>query len=146
MIRWCKVPEIWCVTHVIIFHFGPLFALLSPTSPKNQNFEKMKKIPGDIIILDMCSKNYDQMMYSPWDMVRDACNYFSFWATFCPFIHYQPKKSKLKKTKKNKPGDIIILNVCTKNYDQVLYASWDMVCDRCNCYFSFWTIFSPFPP
>ena len=79
MIRWCKVPEIWCVTDVIIFHFGPIFVLLTtppspppPTnSPKNQNFEKMKKAPGDIITLQMCTKNYDQMMYGSWYMVRD---------------------------------------------------------------------------
>ena len=31
----------------------------------------MKKTPGDIIILHMCTKNYDQMMYGSWDMVRD---------------------------------------------------------------------------
>ena len=37
MIRWCIVPEIWCMTDVIIFHFGPFFALLPPNSPKNQN-------------------------------------------------------------------------------------------------------------
>ena len=28
-------------------------------NPKNQNFEKMKKIAGDIIILHKCTKNYD---------------------------------------------------------------------------------------
>ena len=26
----------------------------------------------------------------------------------------------------------------------MLYSSWDMACDRCNCYFSFWAIFCPF--
>ena len=58
------VPEIWCVTDVIvIFHFGPFFALLPPNSPKYQNFDKVKKTPGDIIILRMCAKNHDQMMY-----------------------------------------------------------------------------------
>ena len=37
------VLEIWCVTDVIvIFHFGLLFALLLPNSPKNKNFNKMK--------------------------------------------------------------------------------------------------------
>ena len=44
------------------------------------------------------------------------------------------------------PGDIIILHMCTKNYDQMMYGSWDMVRDRCNCYFSFWIIFCPFTP
>ena len=35
---------------------------------KNQNFKKMKKTPEDIIILHMCIKNFDHMMYSSWDM------------------------------------------------------------------------------
>ena len=63
----------------------------------------MKKIPGDIIILHNCTKNYDQMMYSSWDMVHDRCNcYFSFWAVFCPFTPLTTKKIKiLKKWKKH---------------------------------------------
>ena len=32
----------------------------------------MKKTPGDINILHMCTKNYDEMMYSSRDMVRDG--------------------------------------------------------------------------
>ena len=28
------------------------------------------------------------------------------------------------------PGDIIILHMCTKNYDQMMYGSWDMVHNR----------------
>ena len=31
----------------------------------------MKKAPGDIIILHMCTKNYDQMMYDSSDIMRD---------------------------------------------------------------------------
>ena len=31
---------------------------------------------------------------------------------------------------KKTPGDIIIWHMCTKNYDQMMYGSWDMVCDR----------------
>ena len=50
---------------------GYFLPFYPPNSPKNQNFEKMKKTPGDIIILHMCAKNYDQMMYGSWDMV---CN------------------------------------------------------------------------
>ena len=63
MIICYTVPEIWCMTNVIvIFHFGLFFALLPPpprNSPKNQNFKKMKKMPRDIIILHTCTKNYD---------------------------------------------------------------------------------------
>ena len=48
-------------------HFLPLY---SPNSPKKKNLQKMKQTPGDIIILHKCTKNYDQMIYSSWDMVR----------------------------------------------------------------------------
>ena len=47
---------------------------------------------------------------------------------------------------KKTPGDIIILHRYTKNSYHMLFCSWDMVCDGCNCYFSFWAIFSPFNP
>ena len=47
---------------------------------------------------------------------------------------------------KKTPKHIIILHKCTKNHDHKLYCSWDMVCDGCNCYFSFWAIFYPFNP
>ena len=39
--------------------------------------------------------------------------------------------------------DIIILHMDTKNHD-MLYCSWDMACDGCNFYISFWAIFCPF--
>ena len=44
---------------VILDNFLPLYP---PNNLKNQNFQKMKKITGDIIILHMCTKNYGQMM------------------------------------------------------------------------------------
>ena len=34
-----------------------------PMDPENQNFETMKKIPEDIIILQMCTINDSHMMY-----------------------------------------------------------------------------------
>ena len=174
----------------------------------------LKKTPGDIIILHICTTNDNHMMYSSWDMERYRQNILSFWTVFLPFYlwwteffvildHCCPftllttqkiktlKKSKnqleilsfytcvpemtiiwcmvpeissmmdrtflsfwtifcpfnplttLKKNEKN-AGDIIILHKCTKNYDQMMYSSWYMVRDRCNCYFTFWAIFCPF--
>ena len=78
MIIYYTVSEIWRVTDIIfILHFRLLFALFLPFYPpfiplKNQNFTKTKKTPGVIFILQMCTKNYDQMMYSSWGMVRDG--------------------------------------------------------------------------
>ena len=101
MIICYTVPKIWCGRDVTIFHFRLFFPLL----PKK--------------LLDMA------------------------WAIFCPVTlaptPKQPKKSKLKNKTKNKkrknkdkrmPGDIMILHVFTKNYDQMMYSFWDMVHDR----------------
>ena len=56
------VPEILSATDRNFFHFGQFFAHLPPKNPKNQNFEKIKKMPGDII-LHKCTKNHDHMLY-----------------------------------------------------------------------------------
>ena len=45
---------------VIVDHFSPFYP---PNNPKNQNFEKIKTTPGDIIILHMCNINDNHMMY-----------------------------------------------------------------------------------
>ena len=60
-----SAPEIWHVTDVILFF---ILDYLLPFCPKNQNFKKNEKKPGDII-LHTCTKNYHQMMYGFWDMV-----------------------------------------------------------------------------
>ena len=47
-------------------NYGSFFALLispPPKNLKNQNFEKMKKIDGDIIILHLGTKNHNHMRY-----------------------------------------------------------------------------------
>ena len=110
---------------------GYFLPFYPPNSQKNQNFEKMKQTPGDVIILYMCTKNYDHMMYGFWDTVRDRCNCdFSFWAIFCPFTPLTAKKKNqnFEKTKKM-PRDIIILYMCTKNYHQMIYDSWELLCN-----------------
>ena len=79
-ITWCMLPEIWSVRDIIFCHFGPFFCPLTPLPPnnlENQNFEKLKKKLGDIIILHKCSKNHDHI-YSSWDMVRNRLVIFHF--------------------------------------------------------------------
>ena len=38
--------------------------LLMFEKPENQNVKKLKKIAGDIIILQMCTKDHNHMRYS----------------------------------------------------------------------------------
>ena len=45
-------------------HLGPFLPFYPPNNPEKQNFEKMKKPSGDVIILHMCTTNHDHMMYA----------------------------------------------------------------------------------
>ena len=63
----------------ILDHLLPFYL---PNNPEKQNFEKMKKTPGDIIILHNYTKNHDHMLYFSCNTTRDRCNYFSFWGFF----------------------------------------------------------------
>ena len=140
----------------------------------------MKKFLGDIIILQMCVKNHNHMIYSSWDTEWDRQNILSFWTIFCSFTPLTTRKIKLWKNEKNTwryyhfthayhkwqsydvwfkrhelwwkfffvildcflpfyphnnpknqdfqkmkkiPGDIIILYMCTKNYNHMVYCS-----------------------
>ena len=102
--------------------------------PENQNFE-IKKTPKDIIILNMCTINDDQMMYVSWDMQCYGHNFLSFWAIFVFLYHSNPENHNFEKMKQA-PGDAIILHMCTKNHNHMMYASWDMEYNRYNfCHF-----------
>ena len=130
IIRWCTITEIWCERCNCYFSFWAIFCTFTPLKAKKIKIsEKKKKSQGNIIILQMCTKNYDQMMYDSWDAVRDRCNcYFSFWAIFCPFIPLTARKIKiLKKWKRLLEISSSYIYKCTKNFDQMMYTSWDML-------------------
>ena len=68
---------------------------------ENQNFEKIKKVSGDVIILQMSTKNHYHMMYASSDMECNRHNFMSFWAIFCLFTQLLNPKIKIwKKYKK----------------------------------------------
>ena len=69
---------------------------------------------------------------------------FFILANFLLFYPPNSPKNENFKKKEKKPGAIIILHKCTKSHDYMLYCSRDMVCDRCNCYFSFLGYFLSF--
>ena len=105
----------------------------------------MKKNPGDIIILQRCTKNHDYRLYFPkiWHLTNVIAIFYLglFFALLSPVT---AQKIKISKKWKKAPGYIIILHKCSKTHDHILYCSWDMVCDEYNCYFSFWATFCPF--
>ena len=122
---WSTLIEIDCdrLKLVIMSHFLPLYA--PPKNPKNQNFEKMEKIGGDVIILQMCTKNLNLMMYGSWD---------TEWS----------RKSKFWKNGKTSWNSWnILLCMWTKNKYHMMYDSWNTRCDIQN-FWSFWVVFCPF--
>ena len=110
-----------------------------------KKWKQQKKMLGDIIILYMCTINENHMMYGSWDMEHDRPFFFLILDHFVPF--YPPNKPENQNFEKREktPGDII-LHKCTKNHDDILYLSLDMVLDKCKFYFSFWAFFCPFTP
>ena len=67
--QWFLRYGVWQTEFFIILDFCLPFY---PTNKlKNQNFEKLKKAPEDIIILHKCARNHDHMLYCSCDMVCD---------------------------------------------------------------------------
>ena len=63
---------------------------------------------------------------------------------FLPFYPTNNQKNQNFEKNKKKAWRYIILHKCNKNHDHMLYCSWDMALDGCNCYFSYWAIFCHF--
>ena len=63
-----------------------IFCPFSLNNMENQNFERVKKRLGYIIILQMCTINDDHMMYGSWDMehIRFFCHLGPFFALLLP--------------------------------------------------------------
>ena len=58
------VPEIWSTTNIIFCHSGPFFTLKPSYGPRKSKFKKNeKKKKTEDIILQMCTKNDNHMMY-----------------------------------------------------------------------------------
>ena len=105
---------------VILDHF---LSFYSSNNPENQSFEQIKEAYRYVIILHMCTKNHDYMMHASWDMECTWHNFLSFWVIFACLPHYWPQKLKFRKTGKKKPGDNILLSMCTINEDYMIYSS-----------------------
>ena len=95
-------------------------------------------------MLQMCTINDSHMMYGSWDIECNGQNILSFWTVFCHFTSLTTQKIKILKNWRKNPRDIIILHKRNTNHDHMLCCSWDMACNGCNCYFSFWAILCAF--
>ena len=106
--------DIWFLKYKVrqteIFNILGQFLPFQPLdNPENQNFRKLKKNPGDIIILHKCTRNHDHMLYCSLGMTHNGFNCFFILGYFLPFyLTNRLKNQNLEKMKKT-PGDIVIL-------------------------------------
>ena len=130
-IIWCMVPEIWSKTDKMFHHLDHFHPLYPLNNPKNQYFEKKGK---------KCTRRYHftQVYQKLWSYSILFLRYGLWQIKFLflslgYFLPLYPLKSQeyqyFFKKMKTTSGDIIIFHMCTKNYDQMMYGSWDMVCN-----------------
>ena len=79
---------------MILGYFCPFTQL---TTRKIKILKKWKKMPGDIIILHLCTTNDNHMKYGSWDIERDRHNFLPFSTIFCPFTPLTIRKIKILK-------------------------------------------------
>ena len=127
MIIWCMLTQIWSATDMIFCHFRPFLLFYPNIETENLNLGKKVKKIGNIILLHICTMKIiwcmDPEIQSAND--RDFCYFkplFALWTSL------QLKKSKFWKNKKRLCN--IILNLCSMNENDMMYGSWDIVCDR----------------
>ena len=109
-----------------IFVILDILPFYPTNNPKTQNFEKMKKTPGDISSFYRGVPEIMILCYKIPEIWREIIFIFHF-GLFFPF--YPPNSPKNHNFKKVKIF-FIILHMCTKNCDQMIYSSWDPVRDE----------------
>ena len=110
------------------FFFLPFY----PTNnPENYNLEKIYKIPGDIILLQMCTiRSYDLwfLRYKTW--------WTEFFVNLQLFLPFDPPNN-LKRS-----GDNIILHLFTTN--DIVWCMFPEIWSAIDNTLSFWATFCPF--
>ena len=130
---------------------------------------KWKKVPGDFILLHMCTINEDHMIYGSWNSWNIRCNrqiFLSFLAIFClfnppppPSPTWWPVITKFWNIGKNNWRYYHFTHVRHEwqSHDVSFLSEWDMECNGQNLlslwtsdwyyfYFSFFAIFCSFAP
>ena len=123
--------------------FGYFLHFYPSNNVEDQNFDKMKKTPRDIVILNMSTINevpkIKIMMNDSQDIEHDRQNFFSFWTIFCPLLFNFWKNEKKNTWRYHHFTEVY--------YKWQSYDIWFLRYEVQQTYFlSFWAIFCPFTP
>ena len=123
------------------YPFRPLFALLPHCWPRKLKFAKYVENTWRYPFTHVYNtlRSYDAWFLRYKVQRTKFCHFGSFFALW---PSQQPKKSKiLKKLKKKRPRDIIMLHLCIINDNHIMYGSWDKKCNR-QFFFHFGLLFT----
>ena len=111
-----------------IGNYGSFFALLPQPSPIKTGIRILKKKRKKLQEISSFYTSYQkpQSYEVQFLTFRVRHNFLSFWAIFWTFTPLTTCTIKI--LKKRKKVSVIILHLCTKNHDHIMYASWDMEC------------------
>ena len=113
-------------------NFLSLWAIFCPFSPldnlENQNFNNEK---NTWIYYHFTHLHHKWLSYDVWFLRYGAqqTQFFVILDCFCPITPLATQKLKILKKWKKTPSDIIILHMCTRNDNHMMYGSWDMELD-----------------
>ena len=135
-IIWGAVPEIRKIQRQ---NFLQTWVVFCPfTTPNNLEIKILKKWRKHLEIssFDTCVPKTTII----WGMLPEIWSatdtfFLSFLTIFCSFTSLLTQKIKIWK-KCKRPGDIILLHMCTINEDHMIYVSWDERRDR--HFFTLW--------
>ena len=100
-IIWCMLTQIWRVARHNFLSFQAIFCFFAQLlTPTIKIWKKIKKTPGHITLLHMCTINQDHTMYGFWDMKFNGQNFLVILGNFLPFYPLTPWKMKISKMKK----------------------------------------------
>ena len=130
--------------NVIFYTHVPRTTIIWCTCSLRQNLEKMKKTPGDIIILHLCKTNDDHMTHGSWDMERDRHIFFFHFGPFLPCSsRNNPKNQNFEEWKKYQEISFYTSVPKMTIIRCMVPETWSAT-DR--IFLSFWAIFCPFTP
>ena len=123
--------DIECSRHIFLSFWTIFLPFYPPNNPKNQNFEKLKKAPGDIIILHKCTINDNQ--YDVW-FQRYQVQWTDLYVILDHFLPFYPpnssKNENFKKNEKNAWRSHHFTEVYQKLWSYVIlflrYGMWQM--------------------
>ena len=105
---------------------------------------KMEKMPGDIILLHMCTMSDNHMIYGSWDIQHDRQSFLSFWAISSPLSLLATQKIKTL-TKWENILEILSLYICVTQMT-IIWHLFPVISSAADRFFCPYGQFLPFYP